>query len=85
MYLSPGAYCTYKTTHDTKLEYDPNKVEASYYEYEGNNLPGVGICRLSEKASKKLSKIDTRLETGMLNGLLSGNCGYFVVLHNRNL
>jgi hypothetical protein len=48
MFLYPGAYCTYKTTHDTKVDFDPLKVDVSYYKYEGNNLPlGLGTCRLT--------------------------------------
>jgi len=85
MYLAPGAYCTYKTTHNTKVEFDAQKVDVSYYEYEGNNLPGLGICRLQEKKSKSMGIADNLLKTGLLDGLLSGNCGYFVVLHNKNL
>lgn len=85
MYLAPGAYCTYKTTHDTKLDFDSDKVDASYYTYEGNNLPGIGLCRLSGKTSNRLNIVDPLLKTGLLDGLLSGNCGFFVVLHNKNM
>ena len=86
MYLAPGSYCTYRTTHDTKVEFDSLKVDVSYYEYEGNNLPKIGKCKLQENESKKqLTIADNFLKTGLLNGLLSGNCGFFVVLHNKNL
>ena len=54
MYLAPGAYCTYKTLHDTKVNVDSYKVDVSYYTYEGNNLPGIGMCRLSDETSNKL-------------------------------
>ena len=83
MYLGPGAYCTYTTTHDTKVDFDRNKVEVTYYEYEGNNLPEVGLCKLTGK-KKKLNLADNIIKTGLLGGVLSGNCGYFVVLHNKN-
>ena len=72
MLLAPGSYCTYKTTHDTKVDFNASKVEASYYTYEGNNLPGVGLCRLSGKTSNKLNIADNFLKTGLMNGLLSG-------------
>jgi len=32
-----------------------------------------------------MSMLNNKLETGIFDGLLSGNCGYFVVLHNKNL
>jgi hypothetical protein len=32
-----------------------------------------------------MTEADNFLETGLFNGLLSGNCGYFIVLHNKNL
>jgi hypothetical protein len=84
MLLAPGSYCTYKTTHDTKVDFDSSKVDVSYYAYEGNNLPGIGMCRLSAKTSTNLIG-NNMLKTGLFNGLLSGNCGFFVVLHNKNL
>ena len=84
MLLAPGAYCSYKTTHDTKVEYDKEKVEVSYYPYEGNNLPVIGMCKLAEK-TKRTFILGEMLVTGLFGGILSGNCGYFVVLHNTNL
>jgi hypothetical protein len=85
MYLAPGAYCSYKTSHDTKVDYQSSKIDVNYYNYEGNNLPMVGMCRLAEKTKNILNIGDNILETGMFGGLLSGNCGFFVVMHNKDL
>ena len=62
MFLYPGAYCTYKTTHDTKVDFDPLKVDVSYYKYEGNSLPfGMATCRLTQKTRNNMFILDNVL------------------------
>jgi len=56
----------------------------SYYSYEGNNLPLIGVCKLVNTAKHFLMADKNYLKTGILGGLLSGNCGYFVVIYNHN-
>ena len=84
MRLMPGAYCSYTTLHDTKVEFDEDKVTVKYYRYEGNTMPFLNMCKLTAKTANILDLKNNFIATGLFGGLLSGSCGYYVVLHNEN-
>lgn len=69
--------------HDTKIEYDSDNLEVTYFSYEGNNLPLIGVCRLTEKV-RNLVTPSSVLKVGLLGGFLEGNCGYFVNVENKS-
>mmetsp|Transcript_31590 Transcript_31590/g.48293 ORF Transcript_31590/g.48293 Transcript_31590/m.48293 type:complete len:159 (+) Transcript_31590:173-649(+) len=82
--LEPGHSCSYDTMKDTKVEYTSNDITAKYYSYEGNSLPWIGLCRLTDKVAHIISSHVGLLQTGFLGGLLSGSCGFYVVITNSN-
>ena len=86
MLLGPGAFCTFSTLSDTRVDFNQSQVDVLYYAYEGINIDlfEIDTCKLEDNKSRVLPANDNNLKIGLLGGLLSGHCGFFVVVENKD-
>ena len=54
MNLFPESSCYFQTKSDTRVDFDPLSIIVKYYNYEGNNLPWISLCKLKDKVAHTL-------------------------------